>query len=467
MIPEKPGPAGAYEDCDGEKTMTEKTFSFGRKTLEDIAQHALELAAAQGATASEVDVSEGLGQTVSVRLNDIETIEYNQDKGVGVTVYLGQKKGHASTSDFSADALRDTVAAAINIARFTAEDPCSGLADAALLADSCPDLDLFHPWDLPMDEAVSLARRCEEAARAVDKRIGNSEGATLSRQTSQFIYANSLGFINGFPSSRYSLSAAVVAEEGGTMQRDYWYSAARCPADLATAESVGECAGQRTVRRLSGRSIPSGRYPVIFEANVAASLVGHMIAAISGGSLYRQSSFLLGAAGSAIFSPCVTIDEDPFVARGLASSAFDNEGVKTRARCLVDKGVLNGYLLGSYSARKLGLEPTGNAGGAHNLLVHSTGESLADLLCNMGTGLLVTELLGQGVNTVTGDYSRGAAGFWVENGVIAYPVEEITVADNLRDMFMRIQAIGSDALVRGTTRIGSVLLESISVAGQA
>jgi PmbA protein len=467
MIPEKPGPAGVHEYCNGEKTMTEKTFGFGRSALEDIAQQALELAAAQGATASEVDVSEGLGQTVSVRLDEVETIEYNQDKGVGITVYLGQKKGHASTSDFSVAALKDTVAAAINIARFTAEDPCSGLADAALLADSCPDLDLFHTWDLSMDDAITLARRCEDAARSVDPRIGNSEGATVSRQTSQFIYANSLGFMNGFPSSRYSLSAAVVAEEGGTMQRDYWYSAARCPADLASAEAVGECAGQRTVRRLSGRCIPTGRYPVIFEANVASSLIGHMIAAISGGSLYRQSSFLQGAAGTQVLAPCVTIDEDPFVLRGLASSAFDNEGVKTRARCLVDKGVLNGYLLGSYSARKLGMAPTGNAGGAHNLLVHSTGETLTRLLQDMGTGLLVTELLGQGVNTVTGDYSRGAAGFWVENGVIAYPVEEITVADNLRDMFMRIRAIGSDTLVRGTTRIGSVLLESISVAGQA
>lgn len=465
MIPEKPGLAGVHEHCDCENTMTEKTFSFSRPSLEDIAQRAMALAQAQGATASEVDVSEGLGQTVSVRLGEVETIEYNQDKGVGVTVYIGQKKGHASTSDFSDDALRDTVAAAVNIARFTAEDACSGLADVALMASENPDLDLSHAWDLSMEDAIALARRCEQAARDVDARISNSEGATLSRQSSQFIYANSQGFMNGFPSTRYSLSAAVVAEEGGAMQRDYWYSAARHPGDLDSPESVGRCAGERTVRRLSGRGVKTGRYPVLFEANVAASLIGHLVGAISGGSLYRQSSFLLNAAGSQVFAPCVTIDEDPFVLRGMASSAFDNEGVQTKSRRLIDQGVLTGYLLSSYSARKLGLQSTGNAGGPHNLCVHTTGENFEQLLRKLGTGLLVTELLGHGVNTVTGDYSRGAAGFWVENGVIAYPVEEITVADNLRDMFQRVVAVGSDTLVRGATQIGSVLLESISVAG--
>jgi PmbA protein len=445
--------------------MTDTNFSFSRSTLEDIAQRAMKLALVQGASACEIDVSEGLGQTVSVRLGEVETIEYNQDKGVGVTVYIGQKKGHASTSDFSDVALHDAVAAAVNIARFTAEDPCSGLADAALMARDVRDLDLCHPWDLSMDDALGLVRRCEQAARSVDSRINNSEGATLSRQSSQFIYANSQGFMNGFPSSRYSLSAAVVAEENGAMQRDYWYSAARHPEDLDTPEAVGQRAGERAVRRLSGRGVKTGRYPVLFEANVASSLIGHLVAAVSGGSLYRQSSFLQNAQGTEIFSPCVQIDEDPFVLRGMASSAFDNEGVATHARCLIDHGVLTGYLLSSYSARKLGLQTTGNAGGPHNLHVHSTGESFEQLLRQMGTGLLVTELLGQGVNTVTGDYSRGAAGFWVENGVIAYPVEEITVADNLRDMFRRVVAVGSDTLVRGATQIGSVLLESIAVAG--
>ncbi|WP_215776403.1 metalloprotease PmbA [Paludibacterium sp. B53371] len=447
--------------------MTENNFSFSRASLEQIARHVLDLAARQGATACEADVSEGLGQTVSVRLGEVETIEYNQDKGVGVTVYLGQKKGHASTSDFSERALADTVSAAINIARFTAEDPCSGLAEAGLLATEFPDLDLYHPWDLSMEDAVAMTRECEQAARSVDARISNSEGGTLSRQASQFIYANSLGFCQGFPSTRYSLSAAVVAEQDDAMQRDYWYSAARHPGDLASAAEVGRLAGERTVRRLGARPIKTGRYPVIFEANVASSLIGHLITAISGGNLYRQSSFLLGAQGTEVFSPLVTIDEDPFLLRGLASSAFDNEGVETSARRLIDRGVLTGYLLGSYSARKLGLSTTGNAGGAHNLLVHSTGQSLPELLREMGTGLLITELLGHGVNTVTGDYSRGAAGFWVENGMISHPVEEITVAENLRDLFRHVAAIGNDTLVRGTTRIGSVLVESMSVAGQA
>ncbi|TDR70631.1 metalloprotease PmbA [Paludibacterium purpuratum] len=447
--------------------MTENSFSFSRTALEQIAQHVLELASRRGATACEVDVSEGLGQTVSVRLGEVETVEYNQDKGVGVTVYFGQKKGHASTSDFSERALADTVEAAANIARFTAEDPCSGLADAALLATEFPDLDLYHPWDLSMDDAVALTRECEQAARSVDSRIVNSEGGTLSRQASQFIYANSQGFCQGFPSTRYSLSAAVVAEENEAMQRDYWYSAARHPQDLASADEVGRLAGERTVRRLGARPLKTGRYPVIFEANVAASLIGHLVTAVSGGNLYRQSSFLLGAQGTEVFSPVVTIDEDPFLLRGLASGAFDSEGVETRARRLIDRGVLTGYLLGSYSARKLGLSTTGNAGGAHNLLVHSTGQTLPALLSEMGSGLLVTELLGHGVNTVTGDYSRGAAGFWVENGVIVHPVEEITVADNLRDLFQRVTAIGTDSVVRGATRIGSVLVSSMSVAGQA
>jgi PmbA protein len=446
--------------------MEQNTFSFSRSTLEQIAQRVLDMACQQGATACEADVSEGLGQTVSVRLSEVETIEYNQDKGVGVTVYIGQKKGHASTSDFSDTALADTVSAAVNIARFTAEDPCSGLADRGLLATDCPDLDLYHEWDLSIDQAIDLSRRCEEAARNVDPRIGNSEGATLSRQTSQFIYANSQGFMNGFPTSRYSLSAAVVAEAEGTMQRDYWYSAARHPGDLESAESIGRIAGERTVRRLGGRSVKTGRYPVLFEANIASSLIGHLVSAISGSSLYRQSSFLQGAQGTEVFSSRVVIDEDPFLPRGMGSSAFDNEGVRTSARRLIDSGTLTGYFLGSYSARKLGLQTTGNAGGPHNLLVHSTGESFAQLLQDMGTGLLVTELLGHGVNTVTGDYSRGAAGFWVENGVIAYPVEEITVAGNLRDIYRHIVAIGTDTLVRSSTHIGSLLVESMSVAGQ-
>ncbi|OVE48294.1 metalloprotease PmbA [Chromobacterium violaceum] len=446
--------------------MADKTFSFSSDTLGGIAGRVLELASQQGASSAEVDVSEGVGQTVSVRLSEVETIEYNQDKGVSVTVYLGKKKGHASTSDFSDEALSDTVRAALDIARYTAEDDCAGLADPQLLADDLPDLDLFHPWQLPVEEAIELARRCEDAARAVDARIRNSEGASVSVQANQFVYANSNGFSGGFAGSRHSLSAAVVAEQDGVMQRDYWYSAARHQDDLASVEEIGRIAGERAVRRLGGRRVKTGQYPVLFEAPVAMSLLGHLAAAISGGNLYRKSSFLLDALGKPVMASRVTIDEDPFLLRGLASSAFDNEGVATKARRLVDGGVLQGYFLSSYSARKLGMQTTGNAGGAHNLVVHSTGESFAEVLSRMGSGLLVTELLGQGVNTVTGDYSRGAAGFWVENGVIAYPVEEITIAGNLRDMFVNIEAIADDALDRGGRRIGSVLVGGMMVAGE-
>ncbi|WP_028534248.1 metalloprotease PmbA [Paludibacterium yongneupense] len=447
--------------------MSANTFSYSVSTLETLAARVLDLAKSSGATASEVDVSEGLGQSVSVRLEQVETIEYNQDKGIGVTVYFGQKKGHASTSDFSDSALVDTVAAAVNIARYTAPDDCSGLAEPELLARDCPDLDLYHAWNLSVEDAIAIACRCERAARGVDARISNSEGATVSAQASQFIYGNSNGFLGGFASSRHSVSAAVVADDGTAMQRDYWYSAARHPDDLLDAETVGRIAGERAVRRLGGRRIKTGSYPVIFEANVASSLIGHLVSAISGGSLYRQSSFLLDSLGKTIFSPIVTIDEDPFLPRGLASSAFDNEGVATRGRRLVDAGVLNGYMLGSYSARKLGMKTTGNAGGAHNLMVHSTGHTLAQMLAGMGSGLLVTEVMGQGVNTVTGDYSRGAAGFWVENGEIAFPVEEITIAGHLNALFKGIVAIGNDTQVRGATHIGSVWVDALMVAGEA
>ncbi|WP_293765392.1 metalloprotease PmbA [uncultured Aquitalea sp.] len=447
--------------------MADNTFSFTTGTLESMASRVLELARQYGASAAETDVSEGLGQTVSVRLGEVETIEYNQDKGVGVTVYLGRKKGHASTSDFSDQALQDTVKAALDIARYTAEDDCAGLADPQLLATDFPDLDLFHPWRLPVEEAIEIARRCEESARAVDARIKNSEGASVSAQASQFVYANSDGFMAGFPGSRHSVSAAVVAEADGAMQRDYWYSAARHPGDLDDPVKVGRTAGERAVRRLNARRVKTGQYPVLFEAPIASSLIGHFVSAISGGALYRKSSFLLDVLGKPVFNANITIDEDPFLLRGFSSSAFDNEGVETSARTLVDAGRLEGYMLASYSARKLGMVSTGNAGGPHNLIVRSTGESFDELLSQMGTGLLVTELLGHGINTVTGDYSRGAAGFWVENGVIAYPVEEITIAGNLRDMYAQMAAVGSDVLNRGGKLMGSVLIESMMVAGDS
>ncbi|AXK40216.1 metalloprotease PmbA [Crenobacter cavernae] len=447
--------------------MSDSSFSFSQPQLQSLAQEALELAKKAGATACEVDVSEGRGQTVTVRLSEVETIEYNQDKGIGVTVYLGQRKGHASTSDFSSTALADTVAAAINIARFTAEDDCAGLAEPALMASEFPDLDLYHPWDVSVEEAIELARATEAAALAVDKRLTNSEGGTVSTQSSHFIYANSHGFLAGFPTSRHSLSVAAVAEADGAMQRDYWYSVARHVDDLEPAADIGRKAGERTVARLNGRRVKTGRYPVLFEAPVAASLIGHFVSAASGGSLYRRSSFLVDALGKPVFSDRVTIDEDPFLLRGLGSSAFDNEGVATNARRLVGAGVLEGYFLSSYSGRKLNSSTTGNAGGPHNLIVHSTGESFDVLLAELGTGLLVTELMGQGINLVTGDYSRGASGFWVENGKIAYPVEEITIAGNLAEMYRQIVAVGDDTLNRGAKLVGSILIESMMVAGEA
>ncbi|NDV12586.1 metalloprotease PmbA [Crenobacter caeni] len=445
--------------------MADAAFSFSHGQLQDVANRVLALAREGGATACEVDVSEACGQSVNVRLGQIETLEYNQDKGATVTVYVGQQKGHASTSDFGADALRDTVAAALSIARYTGADPCAGLADPALLATTFPDLDLYHPWALSAEDAIEMACRCEDAARAVDPRISNSEGAGVSTQTSHFVYANSNGFLAGYPGSRHSLSAAVIASENGAMQRDYWYTSARASADLDDAASVGRRAGERALRRLGARSVKTGNYPVLFEAPIASSLIGHLVSAVSGASLYRKSTFLLDTLGKQVMASCVNIDEDPFVPRGLASGAFDSEGVATRARRLVDAGVLGGYFLGSYSARKLGMQSTGNAGGSHNLIVHDTGERFEAMLARMGTGLLVTELMGHGLNLVTGDYSRGAAGFWVENGVIAYPVEEITIAGNLADMFGAIEAVGTDTLIRGGKRCGSILVGSMTVAG--
>lgn len=440
-------------------------FAYSKADLASLAQAALAHAKSLGASACDVEVTEGFGQGVNVRLGEVETIEYNRDKGIGVTVYFGQQKGHASTSDFAPQALRDTVAAAASIARYTAADDCAGLADRDRLAHQPQDLDLYHPWSLSVEDAIEQAMRCEQAARAVDSRISNSEGASVNTQSSHFIYANSNGFCDGYATSRHSISCSVIAESAAGMQRDYWYSVARRAIDLDPAEQVGKMAGNRTVRRLDARKIPTGQVPVLFEASLAAGLIGHFTSAISGGSLYRKSSFLLDSLGTQVFSPLVQIAERPHLPRALASSAFDAEGVATVDRELVQNGVVGGYLLGSYSARKLGMQSTGNAGGGHNLLVASTGEDFAALLQKMGSGLLVTELLGHGVNQVTGDYSRGAAGFWVENGVIAYPVEEITVAGNLRDMFKGIVAIGSDVLVRGSKQCGSILIDNMMVAG--
>ena len=442
-------------------------LNFSQDTLAQVAQTVLALAQRKGATAVEAEVSEGVGQGVTVRLGEVETIEYNGDKSVGITVYVGQKKGHASTADFSEAALNSAVEAALNIARYTAEDPFAGLPDADRLArGTLPDLDLFHPWALPVEAAIALAQEAEAAGQAVDARIDNSEGATVNVSLGQFVYANSQGFCQGYTSSRHSLSVVLLAEDNDSMQRDYWYSSARHPDDLRPAAEVGRIAGERAVRRLNACRIKTGQYPVLFEAPLAAGLIGHFVGAVSGGALYRKSSFLLDSLGTSVFAPCVTLREDPFVLRGMSSSPFDAEGVAVAPRVVVEKGVVQGYFLSSYSARKLGMVTTGNAGGSHNLLLDSTGEDFAALLQRMGTGLLVTELLGHGVNPVTGDYSRGAAGYWVENGVLAYPVEEITIAGNLREMFGRIEAIGTDALPQSSTRTGSILISEMTVAGE-
>jgi PmbA protein len=433
--------------------------------LQGLAAQVLDLARAGGASAAETEASEGSGLSLGVRHGELETIEHNRDKGIAVTVYLGQRRGHASTSDFSPDALARTVEKALTIARFTAEDDCAGLADADLLARETPDLDLFHPWNIGVEDAVELARACEGAALVVDPRITNSEGASLSSQVSHFIYANSLGFSGGYPGSRQSLSCAVIAEEDGAMQRDYWYTTARAAADMDTPESVGRRAGERTVRRLNGRKLATRQCPVLFEAPIATGLIASFVSAVSGGHLYRKSSFLLDSLGTKVFPDFFQLRERPFLPRGLSSAPFDSEGVATRERDVVKDGVLRGYFLGSYSARKLGMKSTGNAGGNHNLIVPPTGEDFTALLKKMDTGLLVTELLGHGLNMVTGDYSRGAAGFWVENGEIAYPVEEITVAGNLKSMFQGIVALGTDLETRGSRQVGSILIDHMTVAG--
>ncbi len=447
-------------------TPTEHRFSHSADTLRQIARDMLEYANHQGATASAVEVSDGFGQAVTVRQGEVETIEYNRDKGLGITVYIDQRRGNANTSDFSPQAVRDTVDAALSIARHTASDDCAGLPEKDMLATEFPDLDLYHPWLLDVEGAIELAKTCEQAAFDTDERIDNSEGATVNVHESQFVYANSLGFIGGYPTSRHGISCAVIAGKDDAMQRDYWYSEARAASDLMAAEKVGQIAAERAVRRLNARKLDTMQVPVLFEAPIAASLLGHFVGAVSGGSLYRKSSFLLDYLGKPVFSSNICIDDIPDIPRGLASSAFDGEGVKTQHRTIVQDGVLQSYFLGTYSARKLGMKTTGNAGGNHNLILRPGELDFNGLLKKMGRGLLVTELLGQGVNHITGDYSRGAAGFWVENGEIQYPVEEITIAGNLKDMYTHIAAVCNDVLVQGSRQCGSILVENMMVAGQ-
>lgn len=438
-----------------------------RAALESAALRALERARARGASDAEAEVSTSIGQSVTVRLGEVETVEYTRDKALSLTVYFGQRRGNASTSDLTDDSIGRTVDAACAIARHTAPDEAAGLPEAGrLYRGDAPDLDLFHPWGLGVEAAIALARETEAAARAVDARITNSEGATVSSWDADFAFANTRGFLGGFPSSRASIGCGVLASEGEAMQRDYWYTAERDPARLEDAASVGRRAGERAIRRLGARRVGTASVPVLFEANVAGSLLGHFVSAASGSSLYRRASFLLEAAGTAVFSPVVHLDEEPHLRGGMASAWFDGEGVATRRRRVIDAGVLTGYFLSTYSARKLGLESTGNAGGCHNLVLQPGAQDFAALLRTMGRGLVVTELMGQGVNPVTGDYSRGAVGFWVEDGEIRYPVEEVTIAGNLRDMYRGIVAVGNDVLVRGARSTGSILVEGMTVAGE-
>lgn len=445
-------------------------FSYTPAQLRQFAADVLAHARRLGASACECDVSEGHGLSVMVRMGAVDTIEHNRDKGIGVTVYLGERpgarRGHASTSDFSPAALERTVQAALAIARHTAVDDCAGPPEAELLARNMPDLDLYHPWGLEVEEAIGIARRCEAAAFALSPRIRKSEGATVSAQQAQFVFANSLGFMGGFPTSRHSLYLSVIAEDRSGMQRDDWYSEARVPAQLARPEVLGRYAGERALARLGARRIGTRQAPVLFEAPQAAMLLGSFVSAASGGNLYRKASFLADALGRQVFARGVNIEERPLEPQALASAPFDDEGVATQARSVVRDGVLQGYFLGCYSARKLGLRSTGSAGGNHNLSLASNGPDFRGMLRSLGRGLLVTELLGHGVNLVTGDYSRGAAGYWVENGEIAHPVEEITIAANLKDMFLGIAQVGSDVLVRGSRRSGSILVQNMTIAGE-
>ena len=450
--------------------MSEANFSFSATKLRELAAAGLDHARANGASDAEMEVSEGYGLSVTARMGEVENIEHNRDKGLNVTVYIGQRKGYASSSDFSPAALKASVEAAIDIAKYTAADDCAGLAAAALMAGSPADPQLLFPWGIKVPEAIELAKGVEATALGLSPMIRNSEGASISAQHSQFVYANSRGFMGGYPSSRHYISCSVIAAKSArarnAMQRDDWYTSMRDAADFPDANLIGAYAAHRALARIGARQVSTRQCPVLFEAPVAVGLVGSLVSAASGGSLYRKTSFLVDALGKQIFAPQVRISEDPSVAKGFATGPFDDDGVATRARDVVSKGILRGYFLSTYSARKLGMQSTGNAGGCHNMLLHPTvGDDFAGMLKRMGSGLLVTDLMGQGVNYVTGDYSRGASGYWVENGEIAYPVEEITIAGNLKEMFKGIVAAGSDLITRGSMRAGSVLIERMTIAG--
>ena len=446
-------------------------FSYSRAFFEELVDTAMAHAKKLGASDVGAEASEGSGLSVSVRKGELETVERNRDKSLGVTVYLGQRRGNASTSDFSRAAIEQTVQAAYDIARFTAADPVAGLPDEADIAQPKEqrDLDLFHPWPITSEQAAEMALVCEAAAFDVDKRIANSEGAGVSAQQSHFFSAHTHGFRGGYASSRHSISVAPIAGKGNGMQRDYWYSSERNACDLAAPEAVGRYAAERALSRLKSRKIATRECPVLFESPLAAGLLGGFVQAVSGGALYRKTSFLVDSLGKPVFPAHIDVHEDPFVVGGKGSSPFDEEGVRVKARQVVDGGRVEGYFLSTYSARKLGMKTTGNAGGSHNLTLTSrqtrAGDDLDAMLRKLGTGLFVIELMGQGVNYVTGDYSRGASGFWVENGRIAYPVQEITIAGNLKQMLAGIQAVGADAYTYGGKTVGSVLIDRMMVAG--
>jgi PmbA protein len=435
-------------------------------SLANVAQRAVELASRLGADQAEAGVSFDEGLSVSVRMGELESVERQRDRGLAVTVYRDAKKGSASTTDFGARSVEDTVRKALSIGSFTAPDEYAGLADAALMAKDPPDLELYFPWDLDVERATAIALRAENTARELDARIANSEGATVSTGVGHRVYANSHGFVGGYPTSTYSTSCSVVAKSNGSLERDYWYSVSRSPDELESPESVGAEAARRAIKRLDARQLSTRVVPVIFPAELAKGLFGHLVAAIRGTAQYRRASFLLGAVGKQVLPTFIDITEDPLIPRGLASAPFDGEGVATKRRELVTAGVLQGYVLSSYSARRLGLPTTGNAGGIHNLLVRPTAGSLEEIIKGCNEAFVVGELLGQGVNIVTGDYSRGAAGFWVERGEIVHPVHEVTIAGTLKELLANIRAVGSDIDLRGTVRCGSVLVEGLTLAGQ-
>lgn len=449
--------------------MVDSDFIYSKAQLQEMAESVLLQAKQMGATNAIVDVHEGGGLSVGVRKNEVETIEQNKDKGVSVTVFVGQRRGSANTSDFSAESLRETVSAALNIARFTAEDEYAGLPEMGELEMAPRDLQLHYPWHISVEDAVALAQRTEQAAMRADNRISNSEGADISIQDGHFVTANTQGFNNGYAYSRHSMSVSPIAGKGENMQRDFWYSSERNAANLLAPEEIGRIAAERAVRRLNAKRLDTRQCPVLFEAPLATGLLGTLVRATAGSALYRKSTFLLDSLGKTLFPSHIQVHENPHIIGAIGSSPFDDEGVVTQPRDLVEDGVLQGYFLSTYSARRLGMKTTGNAGGAHNLFLRSNqtqeSDDLNAMLKKMGTGLLVTELMGQGMNFVTGDYSRGASGFWVKNGEIQYPVEEITIAGNMKEMWQQIVAIGADTQRRGALESGSILIENMMVAG--